>query len=168
MTDLAATLKTHRDAVESFLETAAAVPPTRWSAPRAPGKWSPAQVADHVAVAFEANRHLLRPGTSGGGAPRFLRPFLRVFLFNPVLRRGAFIPGSKTPKMLRPADAPPGQDALLARLRSAAQNFEAEARALPNTTIDHPFFGRMPLTDFVRFQEIHTQHHRRQLTPAET
>ncbi|HEX8271077.1 MAG TPA: hypothetical protein VF615_00420 [Longimicrobiaceae bacterium] len=29
--------------------------------------------------------------------------------------------------------------------------------------IDHPAFGRLPLVDFVRLQEIHTQHHRAQL-----
>jgi len=38
--------------------------------------------------------------------------------------------------------------------------------ALATATVDHPFFGRLPVGDFVRLQEIHTRHHREQLAPA--
>jgi hypothetical protein len=54
----------------------------------------------------------------------------------------------------------------LDRLASATAAFEADAAVLPTPTIDHPFFGRVPLSDFVRLQEIHTWHHRGQLVPA--
>jgi hypothetical protein len=166
MADLASALKAHHDAVEAFLATAASVPLAQWTVPRAPGKWSPGQVADHLAIAYDANRGLLHLTSPGRGAPRLLRPLLRVLLFNPVLRRGAFIPGSKTPKMLQPSDSPAGPEALLARLRSAANDFESDAKTSPSATIDHPIFGRLSLVDFVRFQEIHTRHHQRQVTPA--
>jgi Protein of unknown function (DUF1569) len=84
-------------------------------------------------------------------------------LLNPVLRRGRFIPGSKSPKVFRPSASPAPPPALLARLRVAFEAFEQDVAGAPGATIDHPFFGRLSLVDFVRLQEIHTQHHRRQL-----
>jgi hypothetical protein len=168
MADLTSALQTHHQAVEAFLTTAGAVPPERWTVPRAPGKWSPGQVADHLAVAYEVNRGVLHPTVPARGAPRLLRPLLRVFLLNPVLRRGAFIPGSKTPKMLEPSASPARPEELLARLRAAANAFEADAavNTSASATLDHPFFGRLPLADFVRFQEIHTRHHHGQVAPT--
>ena len=52
------------------------------------------------------------------------------------------------------------------RLEAAMTAFEADAAALGTAAIDHPFFGRLPLSDFVRLQEIHTRHHRGQLAQA--
>jgi len=165
MTDVASALTAHHQAVEAFLNTAKSVPPDRWAVPRAPGKWSPGQVADHLAVVYEVNRNVLRGAAPARGAPRLLRPLLRVFLLNPVLRRGAFIPGSKTPKMLEPGESPAPPEALLARLRSAANAFETDAAGNRSATIDHPFFGRLSIADYVRFQEIHTRHHHAQVVP---
>jgi hypothetical protein len=84
----------------------------------------------------------------------------------PVLKRGRFIPGSNSPKVFRPSDAPAPQAELVRRLETAMAAFEADAAAARTTTFDHPFFGRLRLIDFVRFQEIHTNHHRGQLAPA--
>jgi hypothetical protein len=52
---------------------------------------------------------------------------------------------------------------LLDRLQAAAAAFESGAVAAQRAAIDHPAFGLLPLVDLVRLQEIHTQHHRRQL-----
>ena len=54
----------------------------------------------------------------------------------------------------------------LSELQAAADAFERDASAAQAAAIDHPVFGRLPLADVVRLQEIHTQHHRGQLTPA--
>ncbi len=166
MTDLASALKAHHQAVEAFLNTARSVPPDRWAAPRAPGKWSPGQVADHLAVVYEVNRNVLHGTAPARGAPRLVRPLLRVFLLNPVLRRGAFIPGSKTPKMLEPSESPAPPKELLARLKSAANGFETDTSGNRSAAIEHPFFGRLALADFVRLQEIHTRHHHPQVAAA--
>jgi hypothetical protein len=120
---------------------------------------------EHVALAYETNTGVLH-GRAPMTAPRWLRPLIRTLGLKPVLRRGRFIPGSKSPRVFRPGPvpAPPGQ--LLQRLAAAASAFEADAAALPSETLDHPFFGRLRLSDFVRLQEIHTRHHRGQLSPA--
>jgi hypothetical protein len=167
MADLQPALTAHRRAVEAFLTDARAVPAARWTQPRLPGKWSPGQVTEHLALAYEVNRGVLH-GRAPMTAPRLLRPLIRWFGLAPVLRRGRFIPGSKSPKVFRPSDTPAPPAELLRRLESAMAAFEADAAAAKMTTLDHPFFGRLPLTDFVRLQEIHTNHHRGQLAPVVT
>jgi hypothetical protein len=165
MAQLQAMLEAHHQAVEAFLATARAVPPTRWREPRAPGKWSPGQVAEHLTLAYEVNRGVLH-GAAPMTAPRWVRPLIRHLLLGPVLRRGRFIPGSKSPRVFRPSPTPAAPDQLLERLTAATSAFESDAAGLATNTIDHPFFGRLPLSDFVRLQEIHTRHHRGQLAPA--
>jgi hypothetical protein len=166
MASLQTVLLPHHQAVEAFLTKAGAVPPTLWSQPRAPGKWSSGQVAEHLALAYEVNRGVLHGDAQPMTAPRWLRPLIRRFLLGPVLRRGRFIPGSKSPRVFRPGPVPAASAQLLDRLAAAMTTFEADAAALGTTTIDHPFFGRLPLSDFVRLQEIHTRHHHAQLAPA--
>lgn len=166
MADLETVLQAYRQAADAFLATARAVPAERWSEPRAPGKWSPGQVVEHVALAYEQNRRVVN-GTGGPmTAPRWLRPLVGRFLRATVLRPGRFRPGSKSPKAFRPSEVPAPPAKLLGRLAAAVKAFETDAVALGSSTIDHPFFGRLPLDDFVRLQEIHTRHHRGQLTPA--
>lgn len=166
MPDLQTQLDTHHQAVEAFLAAAREVPAAGWAQPRAAGKWSPGQVAEHLALAYEINRLVLHGEAPGGAAPRLLRPLFRTLGLNPVLRRGRFFPGSKTLEAFRPGASPAPAPALLERLRTAADAFERDARATGAPTIDHPFFGRLALVDFVLLQEIHTRHHRGQLGPG--
>ncbi len=163
MSDLQRTLDAHRAAVADFLEAAAAVPAARWTMPRAPGKWSPGQVVEHLALAYEVNRGVLHGIAPGMQAPKLLRPLIRWIGLMPVLRRGRFIPGSKSPKIFRPSDSPAEQPVLLARARKAMESFHADAARLDRPTLDHPFFGRLTLRDFIRLQEIHARHHRGQI-----
>jgi uncharacterized damage-inducible protein DinB len=163
MPDLQTALSTHHQAVENLLTAARAIPASRWSQPRISGKWSPGQVVEHVALAYEVNRGVLHGRAAAATAPRLLRPLIRRFALQPVLRRGRFIPGSKSPKAFRPSTSPPAPAVLLDRLQAAVAGFEADAASAGATTIDHPFFGRLPLVDFVLLQEIHTEHHRGQL-----
>jgi hypothetical protein len=88
------------------------------------------------------------------------------FGLRPILRRGAFGKPGRAPEPLRPGVSPPPQDALTARLQSASAALQADLAAAARTgqtTVDHPFFGRLPLADLLRLQVIHTRHHRRQL-----
>ena len=162
MDDIQTSLHANRQAVQAFLASARAVPAARWDLPRAEGKWSPAQVAEHVALGYEAARDVLRGRAPGAGAPpRLLRPLIRAFLLRPVLWLGRFPAASKAPAELQPG-ACPGVG-VLDRLRAAAEAFESEAAAARSASIDHPAFGRLPLVDLVRLQEIHTKHHHAQL-----
>ena len=135
MTDLQTAASDSRRAVGAFVAAARAVPAYAWTRPAAPGKWSPGQVTEHVALAYELSLAVLRKTYTGFSLPRLMRPFAR-------------------PEMLT------------ARLQSSSAALEADlavATRAGQTAVDHPFFGRLPLTDLLRLQVIHTQHHRRQL-----
>src|SRR5437773_8933669 len=48
MSSMKPTIVDNREAVDAFITAARAVAPSAWTAPRAPGKWSPGQVTEHV------------------------------------------------------------------------------------------------------------------------
>jgi len=166
MHDLQSTINDNRQAVAAFLTSAGAVPQSAWTRPRAPGKWSPGQVAEHVAIAYEIALAILNGTFSARGAPRVLRPLIRTIVFRPVMKTGRFKEGVKAPAPFLPTATPASVADLAARLQAAAGAFEKELEAaarMGRTSVDHPFFGRVPLSDYSRLQAIHTRHHSRQL-----
>ena len=169
MPDLHSTTIDNQQAVSEFLTAARAVPQSAWTRPRAPGKWSPGQVTEHVAIAYEVARAILNGTFSGRAAPRPLRPLIRTFAFNPILRTGRFRKGTKAPAPFQPTASPASVADLTARLQAAAGAFEVELEAaarLGRTFLDHPFFGQVALLDYSRLQAIHTRHHCQQLATA--
>lgn len=166
MADIETVISDSREAVGAFLATAEAVPASAWARPAAPGKWSAAQVTEHVALAYELSRAVLRKTYTGWGLPRLLRPIVRTVFLRRVLRRGTFGKGNKAPGPLRPSPSPASREVLRARLQASSSALEvdvATAAGAGQTTVDHPFFGRLALEDLLRLQVIHLRHHRPQL-----
>ena len=54
-----------------------------WTTPRAPGKWSPSQVVEHVAGGLEEAANALSGAPTIPMPPAFLRPLLRLY-FNRI------------------------------------------------------------------------------------
>jgi len=164
--DLQSTIIDNRQAVEAFIAAARAVPQSAWTQPRAPRKWSPGQVTEHVAIVYEGARAILDGTFVGRAAPRVVRPLIRVLALNPILKTGRFKPGLKAPAFFQPTSSTASVDDLSARLHAAASAFadavETAARQ-GRTFVDHPFFGRVDLADYSRLQAIHTRHHVQQL-----
>jgi DinB superfamily len=141
-------------------------PDAAWLRPRAPGKWSPAQVTEHVAIAYEVAHAVVAGTYTGRTAPRIIRLVIRAIGFNPILRKGRFPIGTKAPSIFQPGETPGSVSDVTARLEKAAGGFvsavEAAARR-GQPVVDHPFFGRVSLSDYSRLQALHTRHHRDQL-----
>lgn len=161
MSDLAAALAANRAAVEELIELS--LQSAAWNAPRAPGKWSPSQIVEHVARAIEESANLAagRP-TKFPTLPRFLRPVLKRVLFERVLRTRRF-PQGRTNKAMNPASGPATPADARVRLEGALSKLEEACRACGDNMIDTTIFGPVPLVDWVRFQELHTRHHCRQM-----
>jgi hypothetical protein len=69
--------------------------------------------------------------------------------------------------MLKPTAAAPSRAEAVQRLEAAVASFEAAIRSghpQARHFVVHPFFGRVATTDYLRFQALHTRHHRAQLT----
>jgi uncharacterized damage-inducible protein DinB len=158
----------HRAALLRFLETANRLDADAWARPRAPGKWSPAQVAEHLALGYLA---LLRELTEGVPmryrAPRWMRAVLRWVLLPHALFHRSLPVRAVAPREMRPSDTHPGRGEVLPRLREAAERFERaldDARGGGETRLTHPYFGTLTPVRMLRFAAVHLEHHRRQLS----
>jgi hypothetical protein len=136
-----------------------------WDVPTAPGKWSPSQLAEHVARALEAggNQMYARPSNLIT-LPAFVRPVARALVFNRVLSKGAF-PKAKTNPAMNPDKGQESPSKAAVRLLEALTFFEEACRegltSGPNFVSSA--FGLVGIEDYARFQEIHTRHHMAQL-----
>jgi len=78
-------------AVTTFFAAAGGVGAT-WTVPRAPVKWSPSQVVEHVARIMEESANVVSGAPSKFPTlPIVLRPLARLLVFRRLLRRGAFL-----------------------------------------------------------------------------
>lgn len=164
MSDINAALDASKDAIEQLI-VAGERTKTAWTSPRAPGKWSPSQIVEHVACSLEesANMAAGRP-SKFPKLPGVVHPIVRGLLFKRVLRKAAF-PKAKTNKAMNPASGPATLAEGRARLETAHQKFDAACRQIAahgermRTTI----FGAVAVEDYVRFMELHTRHHGKQM-----
>ncbi len=168
MAPVADALQQNRSAVQEFLATAEGSA-GHWTTPRAPKKWSPAQVSEHVARALEQTSYAIagKP-TVFPVFPRFLRPIMRGVFFNRMVKTGRFPKGAGTNKPMDPAMVPSSSASFAearARLQGALALLEAAslARGAGDSTVDTTTFGVVSLSDYLIFQAHHTRHHRPQL-----
>ena len=166
--ELNTSLRGVHDAIGALLATADGIG-SAWKVPRAPGKWSPSQVVEHVARIMDES------AKAAAGAPSafptihpFLRPIVRVLVFKRILRRKAFL----KMKAIEAMDPPTGSttprearvrlDAVLSRFDQACR-----ARAASGQDVASTIFGAVSVADFARFQELHVRHHHLQLPGVE-
>lgn len=160
MSDLAASLEGVHSGVRSLLAAVDAAAPF-WLVPRAPGKWSPSQVAEHVARIMEESTKVAEGVPSKfPTVPVFLRPFGRIAVFRRILRRGSFL-RMKTGEGFDPSTGPPTPAEAHVRLEGALERFDeaCRARAQAGEKVSSSMFGPVPVADFARFQELHVRHH---------
>src|SRR5437867_6550619 len=127
-----------------------------WTAPRAPGKWSPSQIVEHVARALEESANVVSGAPSKFPTlPAFLRPLVRGLFFNRVLKKRAF-PKAKTSKAFNPASGPGTPAEARVRLEAALAKFDqaCRARAASDQNIRSGIFGTVSVEDYARFQAL--------------
>jgi hypothetical protein len=164
MADVNAVIAANREAVSELIaasERCSAV----WDAPRAPGKWSPSQIVEHVARSIDESANMMAgTPTKLITLPFFIRPIARTLLFRRVLRTGGF-PKAKTNKAMDPERGSATTAEARARLEAALARFDREvrARALGSNTITSGAFGTVSIADYAQFIAIHTRHHCKQM-----
>jgi hypothetical protein len=161
-------LRLHESAAGEYASAAEALSPEMWATARGEGKWSPAQVTDHLILAYQALQRELSGGP--GMALRttaWQRVLLRLLLVPRLLRGAAFPRGARAPREIRPSEVTQDQRALIARFRDHAERFQAaiqDAHARnPGQRLTHPYFGASSLHDSLVLCARHILHHLRQL-----
>jgi hypothetical protein len=161
-------LRLHESAAAGLARSAEAIPPQAWAAPMAEGKWSPAQITEHLILAYEV---LLRELEGGPGMQLrtrgWQRLLLRFTLVPRILRGDTFPTGARAPRETRPGEVVGEQADQIARFRADAERFHAavqEARASnPRQQLTHAYFGASSLEESVLLCARHIQHHHKQL-----
>lgn len=168
MADLQTAITSNRRAVGAFVDAARAVSAAQWTTPRAPGKWSPSQVTEHVALAYEQSSRMVHGTFTWPALPWYKQLLARWLGLPSMLKRGDFGKGPfKAPEFIQPGKIPISSRLLLDRLDAAVRDLERDLVAASDArraTIDHPVFGRISLGDLLQFLSIHTNHHRPQLS----
>jgi hypothetical protein len=161
MADLNAALAESRAALDQLI-AAGERSGTNWTTPRAPGKWSPSQVVEHVARALEeSGKNIKGEPNAFPSLPGIVRPVVRGLFFNRILKRNAFING-KTNKAMNPMAGPPTPADGRVRLQQAHDYFARACREA-SPRFNHGIFGDISTADYARFQALHTQHHTKQM-----
>src|SRR4051812_29181113 len=105
MPDIAEALKTSKDSVDQ-LNVAGERMGSAWTVARAPGKWSPSQIVEHVARSLEESANVANGQSSKfPKIPRLLHPAIRMLLFKRVLKNESF-PKARTNRTMNPAEGP--------------------------------------------------------------
>lgn len=132
-----------------------------------PGKWNPAQIVEHLALALEMSATTF-------AARRAKEPMARrrttlseklgkIFTFG----LGRFPPGLKAPERTTPQPQIDGPTAE-AHFRSAVAAWHAAERDLlpgrrANLFVKHPRLGDLTVEEWARFHDVHARHHARQI-----
>jgi Protein of unknown function (DUF1569) len=139
-----------------------------WAVPRAPGKWSPAQVTEHVARILEESAHVAAGAPSKfPTVPALLRPFVRALMFNRILKKNAFSDMKAIAAFVPPAGSGTPTEGRR-RLEGAVARYDqaCRARAASGQGVASSMFGTVSVADFARFQALHIRHHLLQMPPA--
>lgn len=155
-----ALVREHEAAVARYAAAARAV--AAWD--RGPeGKWSPAEITEHLCLAYEAGLREVREGV--GMAPRvrgWRLLVVRWLYLRPLLRRNLFPSGARAPRETRPSALPESRDAAIERLTALA--VESQRVLLGGSaSLRHPYFGRITGAEAMHIQTRHLDHHRAQV-----
>jgi hypothetical protein len=141
-----------------------------WTTPRAPGKWSPSQVVEHVARGLEESVTRFSGAPSSVKMPVFLRPLRPLFrlYFNRILKKGVFPNGWKSHKAFDPTSGPATPAEARVRVEGVLARFDQECRRWVDSgqSVMTGGFGTVPLEDLVRWSALHTRHHCKQMPGA--
>jgi hypothetical protein len=160
----------HRVAVAAYLESADGLDEGAWKRPWATGKWTPAQITEHLTLSYEA---LLAELCEGRAMALKMTPWRRRLsrwiILPHILFHRSFPLRVPAPREIRPGPPRAGQKEALRALEQLAERFEErlqDAYLSGGGGLTHPYFGPVDPVRGLRFVAVHLEHHRRQVARA--
>lgn len=130
------------------------------------GKWSSAQILEHLSLAFAGTAKGMERVLANGTAPALRRTIgNRVTAFI-VVRLGYMPEGRQAPKGTIPGNGDPATAiaATLAHLATMRATFcELEKDQGRRIRLEHPILGPLALAEWRKFHWVHTAHHMKQI-----
>jgi hypothetical protein len=132
-----------------------------------PGKWSVAEILEHLTLAFEWNAGALEKALASGDR-RAGRVTLRRWLGRVLVIDIGYFPRARAPESTTPRGSVPPERSREAILEALAALDSLLARAADRfgertPLLKHPYFGGLTVGQWQRFHWRHTVHHMRQV-----
>jgi hypothetical protein len=131
------------------------------------GKWSAAQILEHLFLTYQhTNRGLAK--CVEGGAPLATRATLKDWIATVIVLNFGHIPsGRKAPERAVPRGMPPeeARHAIMTELERMGSSLnDCELKFGARTKVlDHPFLGPLTAQEWRKFHWVHGRHHTRQI-----
>jgi hypothetical protein len=160
-------LASHAAAADAYCRAARSIDAAAWRTPVAPGKWSPAEITEHLNQIYDVVLDQLRGGPGLQiRTGSFVRWMLRRLALRRIMRRREIPVRVSAPAEATPLHVTDSQAEAVARMRTLAGELEREVtarRAEPGAHLTHHLFGSFDLLPAVDFVAIHIEHHCRQI-----
>jgi DinB superfamily len=132
------------------------------------GKWSTAQILEHLALAFGGTAKAFERAFAEG-KPLGDKPSLKQKLTDVIVLELGYFPGGRTaPVLVTPKGEMPGTEALalirenlirMDKAHSECQKSMGRERCIAN----HPVLGPLTFEQWPKFHRVHTLHHMKQV-----
>lgn len=132
-----------------------------------PGRWSIAQILEHLLLGYQANVAALEKALAKG-ITLAKAPTRRQRLFRLVVIDLGYFPRAEAPESVRPRGSVEAErireaiDAALVRL-DASLDRAAERFGEATPLLRHPYFAALTVRQWRKFHRRHTMHHLRQV-----
>jgi len=157
----------HVRAADALAAKAMDVPADRWLKPRAEGKWSPAEVVEHLNRVYDVvlNEIAGAPGMQIKTA-LWQRVLLRFTMVPKILRGDGFPEGARAPKETRPVVSIIDQREAVDGFRERAKRFAEDVQGARNRgqRLTHAYFGKMSAIGTTLLLARHIEHHMKQIS----
>ncbi len=144
----------------------AGTPPPQLTWKPRPGKWSAAEVLEHLSKTYSSTARLFEKILADGELrvqPPTLRDRAAQFV---VITLGHMPAGRKAPEMTLPSGAPAeavARDVRAHLLRMAALHAQIAQRFPGRKIAQHPVLGPLTPEEWAKFHWVHSRHHFRQI-----
>lgn len=131
------------------------------------GKWSIAQILEHLTLAFTANAAAMEKALASG-VLRARTPTLAQRMARVIVLELGYFPRVRAPEMTVPSGSIP-TDRSVAAIREGLTLVDAALTAVATrfgehaAVMNHPYFGGMTVPQWRKFHWRHTLHHMRQV-----
>lgn len=135
---------------------------------RPDGKWSAAEILEHLAKTYLGTRRGYEKAIEMGRSLATKPDPKQMFAQFVLLKLGYFPTGRKSPEQVLPKSGWTGQQAIanirteLARMIDAQTKVE-QKQPIRRPIMDHPILGPLSPDQWARFHYIHTKHHMKQI-----